>query len=69
MTVHRHGFKAEQKNGVRRPELRRRCALVHHGLDPQGSAEYKHVKRDVPLTNAGSLGLCKQQKKMTDQIS
>src|SRR5262245_50088836 len=30
---------------ARRPELRRRCACLHHGSDSRGSTEYKAVAR------------------------
>jgi hypothetical protein len=32
---------------ARRPELRRRCAWLHHGCDPNGSTEYKVVPRMI----------------------
>lgn len=35
---------------ARHPELRRRCVWLHHGRDPDGSAEYKVVTRGNSLT-------------------
>src|SRR5437764_7935462 len=30
----KHGFQAAMQNGPAASELRRRCVLLHHGLDP-----------------------------------
>ena len=37
--------KAASENGPVAPELRRRCAWLHHGLAPDGSTAYKFAAR------------------------
>src|SRR5687767_14383093 len=37
--------KAASENGPVAPELRRRCARLHHGLAPDGSTAYKFAAR------------------------
>ena len=38
-------FSGRVEAWTRRPELRRRCAWLHHGPNPHGSTEYKLVAR------------------------
>ena len=45
MTRGRHGCDAVLENGPAAPELRHRCASLHHGRGPHGPAEYKGVAR------------------------
>ena len=45
MTRGRHGCDAVLENGPAAPELRHRCASLHHGRGPAGPAEYKCVAR------------------------
>jgi transposase len=48
-----YGFDAACETGPAAPELRRRCAWLHHGSGPTGPTEYKFVARSVAL-KAGS---------------
>ena len=43
-----HGFETGFENGSAAEELRRRCALLHHGQGRYGPTEYKVVARDDP---------------------
>jgi hypothetical protein len=45
VTRGRHGCDAVLENGPAAPELRHRCASLHHGRGPAGPAEYKCVAR------------------------
>ena len=53
MTRGRHGCDAVLENGPAAPELRHRCASLHHGRGPTGPAEYKCVAR--PRVHHGEL--------------
>jgi len=46
-----HGFKCRCEDWARDPELRRRCACLHHGAILKRSTEYKVVARDQRNTN------------------
>ena len=46
-----HGFKCRCEDWARHPELRRRCACLHHGAILKRSTEYKVVARDQRNTN------------------
>src|ERR687885_609602 len=48
-----YGFDAACETGSAAPELRRRCAWLHHGSGPPGPTEYKFVARSVAC-EAGS---------------
>src|SRR5690242_19035656 len=48
-----YGFDAVCETGPAAPELRRRCAWLHHGSGPTGPTEYKFVARSV-APKAGS---------------
>ena len=44
------GYQAAIKNGTAAPELRRRCALLHHGLDPSRIRRIQVRDAMIPLT-------------------
>jgi len=51
--------KAAVQIGPAAPELRRRCAWLHHGYDPHGSTEYKAVARFPRPAGELPLGSCR----------
>ena len=55
-----YGFDAACETGPAAPELRRRCAWLHHGQGPDGPTEYKFVARSVAL-RAGSPRIVPRQ--------
>ena len=54
-----YGFGAACETGPAAPELRRRCAWLHHGPGPLGPTEYKFVARSVaPKAGSPQTVLC-----------
>jgi hypothetical protein len=56
-----YGFDAVCETGSAAPELRRRCAWLHHGSGPTGPTEYKFVARSVaPKAGSPQTIFCKR---------